>query len=1028
MFGLPDESARLLAIFVDISVKATVILALAAVTAAILRRSSAAARHMTWFLAIGGLLLLPALALALPSLSVPLPAWSGAAAVQPAVVENAPVVTSASAVAEVASPLVATAPASPTLFDAPQPDTPASSPVTAPVAAVQPPSPATVSTPAAPQMALSWTAWAVLVWAAGALALLALRIIGAASVWRQASESAPVMKGPWRDLADELVARLGVARPVRLLENDRPLMPVTWGLVRPVVLLPPAQAWSDERRRVVLLHELAHVKRWDCLTQAVAQAACAVYWFLPLTWYAARRLRLEREAACDDLVLASGPQAADYATHLLEIARTLRGPVCPSMAAVAMARRSHIESRLRGILDATRSRRPLGRRAWVLGATAAACLLALVAACRPSAAAPDIPTEGASPTPSAAASPTATPAASPTPTPTANPAPTATGGLFGANPARKDPEAELIAVLKMTVNTNADPSVAAWNDEGGPATLQFFNGMLIASQTYEGQWKLIQALQALERAGAIRLAASTPTEGTPQPLTGPPETKGQIATRALLARKIDVNFEKTSTENALKHLSDTVKNLNLVIDPDIASGGYQLSSMPVDLKARQKSLEWLLGQILEPKLGFKVESGYILVTSREKLQQNLPLCTYPVWDKDGKPLGKEMVAEALGSELLPLVRREINAASDPRVAPWDSEGGVASTSYFNDTLIVTQSPVGQEKVASLLLRLAEKGALGPGSGEAFAYPGKTEPAGLAAVRRLLEEPIDVDFEKTSFSNLLRYLAEIKPALAVQIDPSVPNEGIDLETRLIDIKARQVSIKALLDLVLNRDLAYDLTTEGIRVVSRERQQKNLPPVFYKITPAPPRAAPPPAPAKPNPEGVARFFGVGRKWPEAAKVVYVIDRSEKVAWTLDGIKVELKRSLNNLADTQEFHVVFCSSSLPAEAPARRLVKATDRNKLKALDFIDETVVEGSADLSKGLERAFACQPEVIYLLSGGAVDSRVADLVKKLNIDGKVTVHTLGFQDPPGDELLKKIAKDSGGDYKLITPNDLPRVTS
>ena len=128
----------------------------------------------------------------------------------------------------------------------------------------------------------------------------------------------------WAPLGERLAQSLGIERPVTFLSGDEDAMPMACGLVRARVLLPAeADDWPIERQRVVLLHELAHVKRRDCLTQMLAHLACATYWFNPLVWLAARRLRAERERACDDLVLAAGTRGSDYADHLLDIARSL---------------------------------------------------------------------------------------------------------------------------------------------------------------------------------------------------------------------------------------------------------------------------------------------------------------------------------------------------------------------------------------------------------------------------------------------------------------------------------------------------------------------------------------------------------------------------------------------------------------------------------------------------------------------------------------------------------------------------------
>ena len=111
-----------------------------------------------------------------------------------------------------------------------------------------------------------------------------------------------------------------------------------------------------------LAHELAHVKRRDCFTQAMAHLACAAYWFNPLVWIAARRLRAERESACDDLVLAAGTRGSDYAEHLLDIARSLRSGAWPTWSAVTMAHRSQLEGRLMAILNPALPRRSPTRR------------------------------------------------------------------------------------------------------------------------------------------------------------------------------------------------------------------------------------------------------------------------------------------------------------------------------------------------------------------------------------------------------------------------------------------------------------------------------------------------------------------------------------------------------------------------------------------------------------------------------------------------------------------------------------------
>lgn len=157
---------------------------------------------------------------------------------------------------------------------------------------------------------------------------------------------------------------MGVHSPPVLLVSPRALAPMTWGLRHPVVLLPrDCHGWSEDLRRQVLLHELAHIRRRDCLTQFVAQCVCLLHWFNPLVWVAGRRLRAERERACDDLVLGAGTLPSSYANHLLQIASHLGSRERAASAGLAMARRSSIFDRLDAVLDARRCRRSPSRRA-----------------------------------------------------------------------------------------------------------------------------------------------------------------------------------------------------------------------------------------------------------------------------------------------------------------------------------------------------------------------------------------------------------------------------------------------------------------------------------------------------------------------------------------------------------------------------------------------------------------------------------------------------------------------------------------
>jgi TonB family protein len=213
------------------------------------------------------------------------------------------------------------------------------------------------------------------VWAAGAVVSLLTLLTGLLRLRWIASRAVPLDDGRWSMAAVEIAHLYGLRRPVLLLQSAHPTLLVTWGVVRPKVIVPhSAPGWSDERVRIVLGHELAHIRRRDWLLHLGVQLLRAFHWFNPLVWVAARRLRQESEQACDDSVLRLGIDGPAYATHLLELARTFSSQRRMWSPAPGIARQSSLERRIRAMVNTRINREPVTRTA------SAAAALALLAA------------------------------------------------------------------------------------------------------------------------------------------------------------------------------------------------------------------------------------------------------------------------------------------------------------------------------------------------------------------------------------------------------------------------------------------------------------------------------------------------------------------------------------------------------------------------------------------------------------------------------------------------------------------------
>lgn len=339
--------------------KATVVIALAALVQACLgRRMSAATRHWMWTLAVAGLLALPIAARALPEWTVEVPVVPLEAV--------APMTADASTL-----PAVSAEPAGGALASAAG-GAPVSPEATA-AGGARIPRPTVV----------------LVIYVTGILFLTLRLAIQQLAARRLIARADDVHDAAWAELLGECALGMHVTRRVQLRRAQPDVMPMAAGIRQPVILIPAvADEWTGERRRAVLLHEMAHIARHDCLTQLLAAVVCTAYWPHPGVWWAARRLRIERELACDDLVLRAGTEARDYAGHLLEIAYSLGGQRAPSVA-VSMARPGQLEGRMLAVLDAARNRAIPGFRGRLAGiAVAAAVVLPLAAAAAASSAVP----------------------------------------------------------------------------------------------------------------------------------------------------------------------------------------------------------------------------------------------------------------------------------------------------------------------------------------------------------------------------------------------------------------------------------------------------------------------------------------------------------------------------------------------------------------------------------------------------------------------------------------------------------------
>lgn len=182
-------------------------------------------------------------------------------------------------------------------------------------------------------------------WGCGSTLMLFRAVVGQVVIrrWLSAPQEGFPEVAMLMDLIRETARRLGLHRQVRLIISPHLVSPAVLGIVWPVILVPasmltgvPAQQWQ-----IIIAHELAHIRRWDCLVNLAQLVIESLLFFNPAVWWLSRQVRREREACCDALAVSVCGQPLSVAWTLVDIATAIAGQPASPGAAVTFANSSN---------------------------------------------------------------------------------------------------------------------------------------------------------------------------------------------------------------------------------------------------------------------------------------------------------------------------------------------------------------------------------------------------------------------------------------------------------------------------------------------------------------------------------------------------------------------------------------------------------------------------------------------------------------------------------------------------------------
>lgn len=232
------------------------------------------------------------------------------------------------------------------------------------------------------------------------LLLVGALLLAVARLFTMRARATVLVQPHWLVALAEAQRRMGFKHGTALLVSDEVRSPISWGVMRPTIVLDPQAAASAVEAEAIIAHELAHVARLDWAKLLIARLACALFWFNPLVWMLARESHQLREEAADDAVLLAQVDDAHYASLLVNAARHDNGAILLAAHGVAPSRDS-LKRRVTRILDRGLSRGPAGAALTALGTIAVIGIVGPLGAFSPNAKAeaPSVGSLAATPAP-----------------------------------------------------------------------------------------------------------------------------------------------------------------------------------------------------------------------------------------------------------------------------------------------------------------------------------------------------------------------------------------------------------------------------------------------------------------------------------------------------------------------------------------------------------------------------------------------------------------------------------------------------